>query len=288
MESLQPNSVVRFGIFEVSLQSGEVRKASFRIRVQHQPMKLLEILLEHPGKLSPGRNCAGESGPAKASEISIRRSTSPSGSCGVPWETRLRIRDSSRLFRNVGIALSRTCQSSMQTPSRYFEEVFVIVRNRAKKTIFKLFTTPGIGKFNSLPGKCLSYRRHDRVGVKNNKIIERDRLKARSRWACRRRLAIEKKSAMKNALIVVLDGLKVICVGPVYFSDFVRFLAICQILVRFSQERCLVSFPANLIPSQLQVSCATSESPSKFNFQSSMPRTRPSTAALRKPLLRKS
>src|ERR1700733_9992747 len=48
MESLQPNSVVRFGIFEVSLQSGEVRKAGLKIRIQQQPMKLLEILLEHP------------------------------------------------------------------------------------------------------------------------------------------------------------------------------------------------------------------------------------------------
>jgi TolB-like protein/DNA-binding winged helix-turn-helix (wHTH) protein/Flp pilus assembly protein TadD len=51
MPPLQPNSVVRFGIFEVSLQSGEVRKAGLRIRVQQQPMKLLEILLEHPGEV---------------------------------------------------------------------------------------------------------------------------------------------------------------------------------------------------------------------------------------------
>jgi TolB-like protein/DNA-binding winged helix-turn-helix (wHTH) protein/Flp pilus assembly protein TadD len=51
MESLRPNSVVRFGTYEVSLQSGEVRKAGLRIRVQQQPMKLLEILLEHPGEV---------------------------------------------------------------------------------------------------------------------------------------------------------------------------------------------------------------------------------------------
>jgi TolB-like protein/DNA-binding winged helix-turn-helix (wHTH) protein/Flp pilus assembly protein TadD len=51
MESLRPNSVVRFGIFEVSLRSGEVRKAGLRIRVQQQPMKLLELLLEHPGEV---------------------------------------------------------------------------------------------------------------------------------------------------------------------------------------------------------------------------------------------
>jgi TolB-like protein/DNA-binding winged helix-turn-helix (wHTH) protein/Flp pilus assembly protein TadD len=51
MKSLPPNSVVRFGTFEVSLQSGEVRKAGLRIRVQQQPMKLLEVLLEHPGEV---------------------------------------------------------------------------------------------------------------------------------------------------------------------------------------------------------------------------------------------
>jgi TolB-like protein/Flp pilus assembly protein TadD len=51
MESLQPNSVVRFGTFEVSFQSGEVRRSGLRIRVQQQPMKLLEILLERPGEV---------------------------------------------------------------------------------------------------------------------------------------------------------------------------------------------------------------------------------------------
>ena len=51
MEQPRPSSVVRFGTYEVSFQSGEVRKAGLRIRVQQQPMKLLEILLEHPGEV---------------------------------------------------------------------------------------------------------------------------------------------------------------------------------------------------------------------------------------------
>jgi TolB-like protein/DNA-binding winged helix-turn-helix (wHTH) protein/Tfp pilus assembly protein PilF len=51
MEPLTPKFVVRFGTFEVSFQSGEVRKSGLRIRVQQQPMKLLEILLEHPGEV---------------------------------------------------------------------------------------------------------------------------------------------------------------------------------------------------------------------------------------------
>src|SRR6202795_301772 len=36
---------------KLSLQSGEVRKSGLRIRVQQQPLKLLEILLEHPGEV---------------------------------------------------------------------------------------------------------------------------------------------------------------------------------------------------------------------------------------------
>jgi TolB-like protein/DNA-binding winged helix-turn-helix (wHTH) protein/Flp pilus assembly protein TadD len=51
MDPPRHTSVVRFGTYEVSLQSGEVRKAGVRIRVQQQPMKLLEILLERPGEV---------------------------------------------------------------------------------------------------------------------------------------------------------------------------------------------------------------------------------------------
>jgi TolB-like protein/DNA-binding winged helix-turn-helix (wHTH) protein/Flp pilus assembly protein TadD len=49
MEPLRHTLVVRFGTFEVSLHSGELRKAGVRIRVQQQPLKLLEVLLERPG-----------------------------------------------------------------------------------------------------------------------------------------------------------------------------------------------------------------------------------------------
>ena len=51
MESSRPSSVARFGIYEVSFQSGEVRKSGLRIRVQQQPLKLLEILLERRGEV---------------------------------------------------------------------------------------------------------------------------------------------------------------------------------------------------------------------------------------------
>jgi len=51
MELAPQTPVVRFGTYEMSLQSGELRKAGVRIRVQQQPLKLLEILLERPGQV---------------------------------------------------------------------------------------------------------------------------------------------------------------------------------------------------------------------------------------------
>ena len=51
MVPLRHTRVVRFGTFEVSFESGEVRKGGLRIRVQQQPMRLLEILLERPGEV---------------------------------------------------------------------------------------------------------------------------------------------------------------------------------------------------------------------------------------------
>ncbi len=43
--------VVRFGVFEVDLASGELRKNGVRIRLQEQPFQVLAFLLERPGDI---------------------------------------------------------------------------------------------------------------------------------------------------------------------------------------------------------------------------------------------
>ena len=45
------SAVVRFGVFEANLQSGELRKHGLRLRVPGQPFKILTILLERPGEV---------------------------------------------------------------------------------------------------------------------------------------------------------------------------------------------------------------------------------------------
>lgn len=44
-------SHLRFGIFEVDLESGELRKAGIRIRLQPQPFAVLELLVSKPGQV---------------------------------------------------------------------------------------------------------------------------------------------------------------------------------------------------------------------------------------------
>ncbi len=42
---------IRFGAFELEPESGELRKQGLKVRLQEQPFHILQILLEHPGKV---------------------------------------------------------------------------------------------------------------------------------------------------------------------------------------------------------------------------------------------
>ena len=47
----QSSAIVRFGIFEVDLRSGELRKQGARIKLQEQPFLVLKVLLGRPGEI---------------------------------------------------------------------------------------------------------------------------------------------------------------------------------------------------------------------------------------------
>jgi TolB-like protein/DNA-binding winged helix-turn-helix (wHTH) protein len=42
---------LRFGVFDLDLRAGELRKHGLRVRLQEQPFQLLAMLLEHPGEV---------------------------------------------------------------------------------------------------------------------------------------------------------------------------------------------------------------------------------------------
>ena len=50
-ESRQAPSVVRFGVFEADFATGELRRQGIKIKLQEQPLKILEVLLERPGEI---------------------------------------------------------------------------------------------------------------------------------------------------------------------------------------------------------------------------------------------
>ena len=50
-EDLQLRGRLRFGIFELDLRAGELRKQGLRVRLQEQPFQVLAMLLEHPGEV---------------------------------------------------------------------------------------------------------------------------------------------------------------------------------------------------------------------------------------------
>jgi DNA-binding response OmpR family regulator len=43
--------LIRFGLFEADLETGELRKQGMKIRLQDQPFEILAILLRHPGQI---------------------------------------------------------------------------------------------------------------------------------------------------------------------------------------------------------------------------------------------
>ena len=42
---------IRFGFFEVDANTGELRREGIKVRLQEQPLQILQILLEHPGEV---------------------------------------------------------------------------------------------------------------------------------------------------------------------------------------------------------------------------------------------
>ena len=57
-------SRIAFGVFELDLGTGELRKHGIRIRLQAQPFRVLEMLVEQPGKLVTREELKGSLWPA--------------------------------------------------------------------------------------------------------------------------------------------------------------------------------------------------------------------------------
>ena len=50
-DAAQPTELVRFGVYEADLRSGELRKNGLKLKLSGQPFQVLALLLERPGDL---------------------------------------------------------------------------------------------------------------------------------------------------------------------------------------------------------------------------------------------
>src|SRR6516225_2464427 len=50
-QAVSTSRLIKFGVFEVDLDKGEVRKNGLKLRLRGQPFQVLSILLEHPGEV---------------------------------------------------------------------------------------------------------------------------------------------------------------------------------------------------------------------------------------------
>src|SRR5262249_41590420 len=50
-ETIRPSGVICFGVFEVDLRAGELRKSGLKVRLRGQAFQVLAMLLERPGEV---------------------------------------------------------------------------------------------------------------------------------------------------------------------------------------------------------------------------------------------
>src|SRR5438093_13197334 len=63
LEARSP-AILRFGVFEVDVRSGELRKHGARVKLQEQPFHVLTVLLQRPGEVVTREELRNQNWPA--------------------------------------------------------------------------------------------------------------------------------------------------------------------------------------------------------------------------------
>src|SRR5258708_19486781 len=56
--------ILRFGVFEVNVRAGELRKQGARVKLQEQPFHVLSVLLQRPGEVVTREELRNQNWPA--------------------------------------------------------------------------------------------------------------------------------------------------------------------------------------------------------------------------------
>jgi DNA-binding response OmpR family regulator len=76
--------VIRFGVFEANLYSGELRKNGIKVKIQDLPFRALKLLLGRPNEVLSRDQSAMPCGRKGYSSTSITASAAPSTASGTP------------------------------------------------------------------------------------------------------------------------------------------------------------------------------------------------------------
>src|SRR5438270_3445607 len=69
----EPRGIIRFGVFELDLETQQLRKSGIRVRLQAKSCQVLEALLEKPGKIVSRDDAAHlPAVPARAARQAVR------------------------------------------------------------------------------------------------------------------------------------------------------------------------------------------------------------------------
>src|ERR1700685_1827451 len=75
--SSEPQTVVRFGVFEADLRAGDLRKKGTRVKIQDLPFRALGVLLSRPNEVVPPEEFREALGPLDFFAAFVRPISSP-------------------------------------------------------------------------------------------------------------------------------------------------------------------------------------------------------------------
>ncbi len=124
---VRSRSILRFGVFEVDVRSGELRKQGVRIKLQEQPFHVLTVLLQRPGEVVTREELRNQNWPADTfvdfdnslnTAINKLREALGDSADNPRFIETLPRRGLLRRFRGAGIALSHRSPREMERRER--------------------------------------------------------------------------------------------------------------------------------------------------------------------------
>jgi DNA-binding response OmpR family regulator len=118
-QASEPLGRVTFGPFEIDPRAAELRKHGVRIKLQAQPFRVLEMLLEHPGDLVTREELKARLWPADSFGDFDHGINKAINKLRDALTIQRRTRDTSKQLRGVVIVSLRTLRQTTKRPATW-------------------------------------------------------------------------------------------------------------------------------------------------------------------------